>query len=470
MTARRRGLAAQTALAMAAVVAVALLLTGIVALRLIAGASRAQALDGLERQAQIIAGVAERQPALLRTPSSFPSRALVRRQQIRVVGVTRDGRPHGAAAAALTADDLHALSVGESVRGVRRLAGADVLLAGKPVTAGRGAGGAVALVQAASVARGVGDPARRRILAALLVGLAGAVVAAVLLSRRLARPLQDAAGAADDLAAGRRDVRLEPAGPTEVAQLAEALNSLAAALATSEGRQRDFLLSVSHELRTPLTTLRGFAEALADGVLAPADTAAAGRTMRAEAERLERLVADLLDLARLRAQDFRLEPVRVDVRDVLDAAAAAWAPRCRSAGVELRVERPAYPLVVTTDPARLRQVLDGLADNVLKVTPAGRPLVLAGCREADEAVLEVRDGGPGLTDDDLRVAFERSALHDRYRGERRVGAGVGLALVAGLVGRLGGRAQAGHAPEGGACFTVRLPLDAGGPGTTGSGP
>jgi signal transduction histidine kinase len=93
----------------------------------------------------------------------------------------------------------------------------------------------------------------------------------------------------------------------------------------------------------------------------------------------------------------------------------------------------------------------------LRVTPAGRPIVFSVGANAYEATFQVRDGGPGLTDDDCAVAFDRSALYDRYRGVRRVGTGVGLALVAGLTARLGGRAAAGRSPEGGACFTIALP-------------
>jgi two-component system sensor histidine kinase BaeS len=119
---------------------------------------------------------------------------------------------------------------------------------------------------------------------------------------------------------------------------------------------------------------------------------------------------------------------------------------------------------VHTDPTRVRQIIDGLAENALRVTPAGAPIVLAARAEGAEAVVEVRDGGPGLTVDDLAVAFERSALFERYRGVRRVGTGVGLALVAGLAERLGGSAHAGRAPEGGAAFAVRLPGRAAEPG------
>jgi two-component system sensor histidine kinase BaeS len=104
----------------------------------------------------------------------------------------------------------------------------------------------------------------------------------------------------------------------------------------------------------------------------------------------------------------------------------------------------------------VRQIVDGLCENALRVVPPGAALVLA-AYPGQLAVVEVRDGGPGFTDDDLAVAFERGALYQRYRGVRKVGSGLGLALAARLVRRLGGTIEAGHAPEGGARFTVGLP-------------
>src|SRR5205814_9070714 len=133
-----------------------------------------------------------------------------------------------------------------------------------------------------------------------------------------------------------------PEPPAEVEELAHALNGLAAALATSEGRQRDFLLSVSHELRTPLTTSKGYAEALSDGVIATEGVPRAGRTVLTEAENLERLVGDLLALARLDAVDFPVSILPVDLVDVLGDAARAWIARCPA----LRVELPGEPVVV----------------------------------------------------------------------------------------------------------------------------
>src|SRR6266542_3298604 len=141
--------------------------------------------------------------------------------------------------------------------------------------------------------------------------------------------------------------------PAEVEDLARALNDLAKALATSEGRQRDFLLSISHELRTPLTTIRGYAEALADGVIGPDGAMRAGQTVLGEAERLDRLVADLLVLARLEAADFPVELLPVDLTDLVRTAADAWAARCAGVGLVLRTELPGGPVQVRTDPGRL---------------------------------------------------------------------------------------------------------------------
>lgn len=289
--------------------------------------------------------------------------------------------------------------------------------------------------------------------AGLVVGLlAGTATAQV-----LTRPLRHTAAAARELGAGRRDVRVPVEGPPEVAEVAESLNALAGALETSEARQRKFLLSVSHELRTPLTAVRGFGESIADGVVTGEEARAAGRVVVDEAARLTRLVEDLLDLARLGADDFRLEPAPTDLAVLLDQAAGTWSPRAEATGARFVVEHPGRPLVVQTDSGRVRQVLDGLVANALRLTPAGRPVVLAARATPTGAVLEVRDGGPGLTAEDRAVAFEPGALGARYRDERPVGVGIGLSLVHGLVQRLGGGIAVGVAPEGGAQFTVTLP-------------
>ncbi len=318
--------------------------------------------------------------------------------------------------------------------------------------------GGLVLAQRRGDAIALGAQAIRQLTWSLVVAGLLAVGLGLVVAWRLSLPLKRTAEAATALAHGDREVAIPEKGPREVAEVAGSVNRLASALSHSEARQREFLLSVSHDLRTPLTAITGYAESLADGVIPPERLAGVGEVIGAEAHRLERMVADLLDLARLGAQELTVNPVACDLVEVVGEAAKVWERRCAAERVEFVVESPSRPVSVFLDPQRLRQAADGLLENALRVTPQGSPVVLATRTEGRTAILEVRDGGPGLTDADLDVAFARSVLYERYRGIRQVGTGLGLAIVDRLVGRLGGTVEAGHASEGGARFTIRLPL------------
>ncbi|GAY09910.1 sensor histidine kinase [Pseudonocardia sp. N23] len=425
---------------------VAVVVAALVGLRLVGATARQVTRDVLAQQADVVA--AQLAPA----PTAAGFRAVVQVLQGQDVAVVGLG------------DTLRLPAPGPDVAVALRRADADRALTGVPVSAVVGADGRTWIVEARPTPAGAFALARttdtgplgtgliRRNLAfALLAGAAVALLVGGVVGTLLARPLRRTASAAHMLRTGRRDVRVPLAGPGEVAEVATAVNELADALTRSERRQREFLLSVSHELRTPLTAVRGFAESLADGVVTGDGARAAGTTILHEAQRLDRLVADLMELARLEADDFRVDMTTVDLVALLTEAAAVWRARCAAAGVDFRLDLPPAPVPVRADPRRLRQVVDGLAENALRLVPAGAPLVLA----ARAGTVQVRDGGPGLAPDDYPLVFERGALHDRYRGHRPVGTGgVGLALVHGLVTRMGGTISASPAPEGGACFTV----------------
>ncbi len=297
----------------------------------------------------------------------------------------------------------------------------------------------------------------RRTLIAMLIGLGVAIPAGLVLARVVSRPLRRTAVVANTMAAGRRDLRIKAGGPAEVREVADAVNRLADALAGSESRQQRFLAAVSHELRTPLAAVSGLADALSDDLVAPAEVGQVGATIRAEAARLERLVADLLDLARLGTADFVLDMQPTEVTEVLTSMARVWQVRCDQRSVSLLIRGLDQPAMVWADVRRLRQVLDGLAENALRVLQPGQGLVLEALAGVGDTVrIEVRDGGPGLTTDDYRVAFEPGVLHERYRQTRPSGAGLGLALAHGLVSRMGGTLTAGPAPEGGVCAAITL--------------
>lgn len=356
------------------------------------------------------------------------------------------------ARSALTPARQRQLLAGQRISTHATIGGVAVFLQGRPT-----ADGGVLLVQRRADADTGSGQFVQQVLIALLIAAVVAVLLSVVAARRLARPLRRIADGAREIEHGARQVTVPADGPREIADVAHSLNAMSVSLGRSESRQRDFLLSVSHDLRTPLTGITGYAESLATGVLPSHEAASAGEVILGEAQRLERLVADLLDLARLGADQPRLVLRQVDLGEVGHAAAAVWTGRCSQAGITFRYDGPASPVQVRTDPGRLRQIIDGLVENAARVTPAGRSIVLQVSTDSSYGVVEVRDGGPGLTEDDLAVAFEPSALYERYRGIRPVGTGLGLAIVGRLAALLGGNAEAGHAAEGGARFTVRLP-------------
>lgn len=434
----------------AAVVAVA------VSVPLINGAAAAQAQANLDRLAAITVE-ALRQPSQTGARDRLRDLLVTQNVSAYLVG------PDLPSAPGLTPAQTQAVLSGTELSTTVTVDGEDYFLSARPVN---GLYGVVLLAPGNTAVEPAAD-GMRRLVAAMLVGVAVASVIGYLASRRITRPLRTFAATAQQLSAGERDIRVDTTGPTEVAEIARSLNELSRALAASESRQRDFLLSVSHELRTPLTAIRGYAEAMADGVVPAADLPATAVVMQAEADRLDRLVADLLDLARLGAVDVSVTPADVDLVGVVRAAADVWTDRCAREDVRFTASVPAGPVVVRTDAVRCRQIIDNLAENALRVTPAGAQIVLSCGVAGAHGVVEVCDGGPGLTEADRAVAFEPGALYARYRGVRPVGTGVGLALVGRLAARLGGSAFVAAAPGGGAAFGVRLPVA---PPGGGSGP
>lgn len=351
--------------------------------------------------------------------------------------------------------EVNTLLAGESVSSTIQIGSQTVFLEGRPLD-----GAAVVLLAPVDVRSAAADQSVQRLALALVIGLVVAVAVAAFAARQVTRPLRRVAVAAERLTAGEREVKVEPDGPAEVAEIADSINRLSSALSVSENRQREFLLSVSHELRTPLTAVSGFAEALADGVVAEQDVPETAEIIRAESQRLERLVADLLDLSRLGAADLQINTAEVDLVGLVQQADLVWSDRCRREGVDFTVVSSESAIVVDTDPVRVRQIIDNLAENALRVTPAGGTIEVSVARLPEAAVLAVSDTGPGLTPGDADVAFEPAVLYSRYQGIRPVGSGVGLALVGRLASRLGGVATAGDSALGGARFAVTLPARA----------
>jgi two-component system sensor histidine kinase BaeS len=218
-------------------------------------------------------------------------------------------------------------------------------------------------------------------------------------------------------------------------------------LAVSRESERGFLLSVSHELKTPLTAIRGYAEGLAEGAFTADD---ASRTILVESRRLERLVRDLLDLARMNRHEFSVACGAVDLGDVAREAVARHDAAAREFGVELTAE--GEEAWVEGDHDRLLQVASNLVENALRETPPGGSVTVG----SGPGRLVVSDTGPGLEAEDLPHAFDRFFLYDKYGRERPVGSGLGLAIVKQLAEAMGGSVAVESRPGAGATFTVSL--------------
>lgn len=213
-------------------------------------------------------------------------------------------------------------------------------------------------------------------------------------------------------------------------------------------RRSDFVAAVSHELKTPLTSIRMYAEMLRDGMVPdPERQAVYHGTITAEAERLTRLIANVLELSRMEQGAPRPEPVAGDLNTLVTEAVTLLRPHATASGVEIRVDLPTLPPVQLERDA-LVQIVMNLVDNAIKFGGQGEVVVTAR-RDGTHVVLLVRDHGPGVPRKQLRHIFEPF-----YRGERELtrttkGTGIGLALVQGLMRDMGGRVQARNHPEGG---------------------
>ena len=296
----------------------------------------------------------------------------------------------------------------------------------------------------------------------ILAVLAALGLVAWLVVRSALLPLERMGHTAGAIAGGDLSHRVESTDPrSEVGRLGASLNSMLDRLErafaereASEDRLRRFIADASHELRTPLASIRGYAELFRMG--ATRDDAAVEKAMRRiedEAARMGVLVDDLLTLARL---DATADAPHVPVD--LAALAADSVDDARATAPHRPIELdPGDGAVVAGDGHQLRQVLANLLRNALVHTPADSPIEVSVRRRGGEVALAVRDHGPGLPTDDGDALFERFWRAEGGRERGKGGAGLGLAIVAGIVDAHDGSVSAANAPGGGAEFVVRLP-------------
>jgi signal transduction histidine kinase len=347
------------------------------------------------------------------------------------------------------------------------------------------------------VANAAGD-ARTAVQVIALASIAAlllAAIAAMATARRITRPLVAATSAYKRIAAGDLSVRLSQrdgfaARNDEIGELVRSLNTMTEALDRAQQQEQQFLLSVSHDLRTPLTSIRGFAEAISEGT-AP-DQQRAATVIASQARRLERLVADLLDLAKLNAGRFTLKKRMIDLTDLVTDTADGFLPTAEAAGLQL-VLKADENLRISADPERLAQALANLIENACKFANSTVTVSLRGPIAADVASesvgaglldraghlpgvgalpglasltakrsapsavsISVSDDGPGIAPEDVEQVFQRHFTSDR-RPARTIGSGLGLAIVKELIDTMGATITPTTSTSG-TTFTITLPI------------
>ena len=302
----------------------------------------------------------------------------------------------------------------------------------------------------------------------------GAVVASLLIFGPAHKRLRSLGEATKAIGEGRTDVRASDAGGDEVSALAGAFNKMAAdlearaaALAASDLARRQLLADVSHELMTPLTAIRGYVQTLAMPHASP-DESARRRYLDIidhETYKLETIIGDLLDLARLEGGGGEIVLEQVPISELFRRVLDRHGPEIRRRGLSVETTVTPDDLHVRGDANRLEQVLQNIAANALRHTPGGGRIELTAERRGEVVRLAVRDSGSGIAAEHLPHVFDRFYKADPSRthagptadGGNEVGSGLGLSIVRAIVQRHGGNVSAHNVPDGGALFEVLLP-------------
>ena len=296
---------------------------------------------------------------------------------------------------------------------------------------------------------------RALLLAAVVAGLA-AVLFTAGLSRRILGPVSTLTAAARRMEGGDLTQRVEVQSSDEIGELARAFNAMADGLTRLEDLRRNMVTDVAHDLRTPLSNIRGYLEALQDGVVEPKREVV--DSLHEEAMLLNRLVDDLQELALAEAGQLRLERQPVAPADLVNRAMEAARAQAAAGGITLQVDLPADLSLVDVDPQRIGQVLGNLLSNALTHTPPGGEVVVAAQARESEVELSVSDTGEGILPEHLPYIFERFYRADRSRSRATGGTGLGLAIARQLVEAHGGRIEVESEVGQGTQFTFTLPV------------
>lgn len=274
-----------------------------------------------------------------------------------------------------------------------------------------------------------------------LAGIAAFMVAfgvTWLYSYRMTRPLRTMCDATKSFAMGDFSVRVPVFSDDEVGELAKAFNQMAETLANSESMNRNFIANVSHELKTPMTTISGFIDGIIDGTIPPEKEQYYLGIVSTEVKRLSRLVKTMLDLSRIDSGKMVLRRARFDISNTIFVALLSFESKIDEKKIEIRGLEDSQPIFVDGDPDMIHQVLYNLLENAVKFTNVNGYIEIHAVEEPERVTVSIRNSGPGISPDDVKMIFDRFYKTDKSRSQDKNGMGLGLYIVKTMVQLHGG--------------------------------
>lgn len=350
---------------------------------------------------------------------------------------------------------VYQIAAGASVSGEIVKDSKSYRIEGRPLPGGRG----LILFQPEHIDSYYTNDLRTGLALTMIIGFIVSLGIAIVTAKQIANPLVSLEKFSNNLVQGDRGLTGSYQGVSEIENLLKSLNNLSTSLLAEESQQKRFLLSVTHELKTPLTSILAYSKALKDGVMTSEYQEKAFSIIYFEASKLDNYVKDLIDLAKFRNRKISIHCKSYDLGQSINISKQAWEMKMGAFRKEVlfKLHTSNINTLITNDEIRVQQILDILIENAINAEASTIEIELI---ENDNNVsIQVKDDGPGLTDSDLTVAFEESALHDRYRGKKRIGSGIGLALAKEITTALQGEISVSHNKPSGACFTLTLPKE-----------
>ncbi len=289
--------------------------------------------------------------------------------------------------------------------------------------------------------------------ALLAIGIA--LLLTFFLSRRISAPIKTLTLAARRLGQGDLAQRVELKDKGEIAELGQAFNSMASDLERVEQWRRNMIADAAHELRTPLSNIKGYLEAVSDGVMKP-DTETI-RSLNEEAALLSNLVDELQELSIAEAGELRMNLQAVDISQLIKQTTAALQAQVTAKGLSLAVDLPDELPLVNIDPLRISQILRNLLENALIHTAEGGAITITSGQQDGWVEISVSDTGEGIPAEDLPNIFERFYRVDKSRTRATGGSGLGLTIAKRLVEAHGGTIRVQSEPGKGSRFSFNLP-------------